>query len=178
MESQSAALRFEPASGVYAFLFSDITDSTKLWLADPEAMSEALAMHDEVMRKLLADTGGLLFTTAGDSFHSAYIEPLAALRAALQARHVLRDLSWGRTGPLRDRYALHVGWAEWRMSDFFGPEVIHCARLLDVAQPDQVVLSPAFAEAVTGTKLASFVDLGNHELRGFDRPSRVFAVEL
>ena len=176
MEGASAGWSDEPVDGIYSFLFSDIDESTSLWLSDPEGMSKSLAVHDAAMRRVIADTGGILFTTAGDSFHTAYQEPHDALKAALEARRVLTRVSWGRVGPLRDRYALHVGWAEWRQSDFFGPEVIRCARFLDVAQPNQIVMSASFAEAVAGTTLASLVQMGNHALKGFDHPTAMFAV--
>jgi len=38
------------------FFFTDIEGSTRRWEADPKAMSEALAVHDEVLRVAVGST--------------------------------------------------------------------------------------------------------------------------
>lgn len=38
------------STGTITFLFTDVEGSTKLWERNPEAMSQALAHHDELIR--------------------------------------------------------------------------------------------------------------------------------
>jgi class 3 adenylate cyclase len=40
----------ELPSGTVTFLFTDLESSTRLWEEMPEAMAEALARHDEILR--------------------------------------------------------------------------------------------------------------------------------
>src|SRR5215204_6931896 len=38
-------------TGTFTFLFTDVEGSTKLWERGPEAMSQALVRHDELLRE-------------------------------------------------------------------------------------------------------------------------------
>ena len=40
----------ELPSGTVTFLFTDLEGSTRLWEEHPEAMRDALARHDEILR--------------------------------------------------------------------------------------------------------------------------------
>jgi class 3 adenylate cyclase len=51
-----AVLR-EPRSiptGTITFLFSDVVGSTRLWAANPEAMSASLRIHDQIFNATIA----------------------------------------------------------------------------------------------------------------------------
>ncbi|MCD6029974.1 MAG: putative ATPase, partial [Thermomicrobiales bacterium] len=43
------------------FLFTDVEGSTRLWEADPRAMSAALARHDAILSGAIANAGGTVF---------------------------------------------------------------------------------------------------------------------
>ena len=71
---------------------------------------------------------------------------------------------------------MHVGGAEERDGDYFGPPLNRVARLLSAAHGGQVLLSAAAQEMVrdqlpVGTSLR---DLGEHRLTDLFRPERVF----
>jgi class 3 adenylate cyclase len=46
-----------PPTGTVTFLFTDVEGSTKMWESHPEAISEALARHDEILRAVFTWTG-------------------------------------------------------------------------------------------------------------------------
>lgn len=165
----------QPTSGRYAFLFTDIDNSTALWEANPAQMSLAVRLHDEAMRAAIAESEGLIFTTAGDSFSAAFDNCDHALAAALRAKNRLSQLPWSGE-PLRVCFALHVGHAEFRDWDFFGPEVIRCARLIETAAPDQIVASASFAAEVLGREGIDVIDLGEYKLEGLSKPEQVVAI--
>ena len=48
----------ELPTGTVTFLFTDIEGSTRLWQRDPEAMREALARHDAILRAAVEGHGG------------------------------------------------------------------------------------------------------------------------
>ena len=45
----------EASTGTVTFLFTDIEGSTRMWEKCPEAMQEALARHDEILRDAIDD---------------------------------------------------------------------------------------------------------------------------
>jgi class 3 adenylate cyclase len=167
-----------PPTGTVTFLFTDIEGSTKLWEQNAQAMQIALARHDEVLRSAIEERGGYIFKTVGDAFCAAFSTAIAPLEASLFAQRVLLSQEgWSEeTGPLRVRMALHVGGAEERDGDYFGPPLNRVARLLSAAHGGQVLLSAAAQEMVrdqlpVGTSLR---DLGEHRLTDLFRPERVF----
>jgi hypothetical protein len=55
-------------SGTITFFFTDVGGSTRLWAADPEAMSAALRVQDQILSDTIAKYEGHVFSTAGDSY--------------------------------------------------------------------------------------------------------------
>jgi class 3 adenylate cyclase len=56
-----------PPTGTVTFLFTDIEGSTGLWERSAQAMQEALARHDELLRTTIKTRGGYVFKTMGDA---------------------------------------------------------------------------------------------------------------
>jgi predicted ATPase/class 3 adenylate cyclase len=165
-----------PPTGTVTFLFTDIEGSTKMWERSPQAMQASLARHDEILRRAIEEHGGYVFKTVGDAFCCAFPTAPDALEAALDAQRLLLEERWGESDPLRVRMALHMGAAEERDGDYFGPPVNRVARLLSAAHGGQVLLSAATHEMVRdqlppGMNLA---ELGEHRLKDLFRPERVF----
>jgi predicted ATPase/class 3 adenylate cyclase len=165
-----------PPTGTVTFLFTDIEDSTKLWERSPQAMQAALVRHDEILRRAIEDRGGYVFKTVGDAFCCAFPTAPDALEAALESQRLLLKERWGESTPLRVRMALHMGTAEERDEDYFGPPVNRVARLLSAAHGGQVLLSLPTHEMVRDQLPAgmSLVELGEHRLKDLFRPERVF----
>ena len=59
-------------TGTVTFLFTDIEGSTRLWEQHPEAMRDALARHDALLRQAIETHGGHVFKTMGDQFCAAF----------------------------------------------------------------------------------------------------------
>jgi tetratricopeptide (TPR) repeat protein len=122
-----------PTSTV-TFLFTDIDGSTKLWERDAAAMQAALVRHDTILREAVEAHGGYVFKTVGDAFCVAYYAASDALEAALAAQRALLTESQENIWRLRVRMALHVGSADERGGDYFGPSVNRVARLLSAGR--------------------------------------------
>src|SRR5215208_3437059 len=165
-----------PPTGTVTFLFTDIEGSTKMWERERTTMSEALALHDRILRDAVEERGGYVFKTVGDAFCCAFPTTPDALEAALEAQRTLLSSEWQETGPLRVRMALHMGVAEERDGDYFGPPVNRVARLLSAAHGGQVLLSLPTHEMARDQLPAgvSLRDLGEHHLKDLFRPERVF----
>jgi class 3 adenylate cyclase len=160
-------------SGTVTFLFTDIEGSTRLWQQDEAAMRLAVARHDQLLRGVVAEHGGVVFSTMGDGLAAAFQTASAAVSCAIEAQRRLDQESWESARPLRVRMGLHTGEAELRGGDYFGTAVNRAARLMGAGHGGQVLVSSATAEVVGS---AALVELGEHRLRDLARPERVFQV--
>src|SRR5450755_172355 len=163
-------------SGTITFLFTDIEGSTKLWEAQHEAMRDALARHDTLMRQSIEAHGGHVVKTVGDGFHAAFATAATALAAALAAQRALHAEPWPEAVPIRVRMVLHSGAAELRDGDYFGPTLNRLGRLLGIAFGGQTLLSEATHDLCrdllpSGVTLKA---LGEQSLKDLARREAVF----
>lgn len=156
-------------SGTVTFLFSDVEGSTKLWAGDASRMSASLRVHDAVLREAIGSCSGYVFTTAGDSFAAAFSRASDAVEAARLIQDELLSRDW--PGPvLRVRVGLHMGEAEERDGDYFGPVVNLASRVEAAGHGGQVLLT----ETVRASADVAAKDLGEHQLRDVRGRVRLF----
>ncbi len=156
-------------SGTVTFLFTDVEGSTRLWAADGGGMSASLRVHDEIVRQVIEEAGGYVFTTAGDAFCAAFDRASGAVGAASEIQRQLGSVVW--PGPeLRVRIGLHLGEAEERASDYFGPVVNTAARVEQAAHGGQVLMTDVVRSAAD----VPARDLGLQSLRDVGEPIRLF----
>ncbi len=165
-------------TGTVTFLFTDIEGSTRLWEQHPEAMREALARHDEIVRVHVEDAGGHIIKSTGDGVLAVFPRADHALLAAVTAQIAFQGEEFAGVGQLKVRMALHTGEASERNGDYFGPPLNRVARLLALSHGGQVLASAATREVVSDLlpAEASLLDLGEHRLRDLGRPERVFQI--
>jgi predicted ATPase/class 3 adenylate cyclase len=163
-------------TGTITFLFTDVEGSTKLWERNPEAMSQALSHHDELIRNAVEAHDGFVFKTVGDAFYAAFSTAAEAVEAAIDAQKSLVSGEWEETGPLKVRIALHTGTAEERGGDYFGPTLNRAARLLSAGHGGQVLLSLSTQELVRDQLPlgAELRDLGVRRLKDVLGPEHIF----
>ena len=149
-------------TGTLTFLFTDVEGSTELWNRDVAAMSTALAAHDALLLEAVESHGGHVFKHTGDGVHAVFTTARAAVEAAVEARDGLE---------LAVRMGVDTGEAELRGGDYFGSTPNRVARIMDAGNGGQIVLSEATAALAPELEL---IDLGEHQLRGFDAPTRLF----
>jgi predicted ATPase/class 3 adenylate cyclase len=152
-------------SGVVTFLFTDVEGSTRRWEADADAMREALAAHDEVLRSAIEAHGGWLFKHTGDGVCAAFASPRSAVDAAVAAQRALE---------LPVRMGLATGEAELRGGDYFGAVLNRGARVMAAGHGGQILLAESTAGLLNGVDL---VDLGPRRLRDLPTPIGVFQVQ-
>jgi class 3 adenylate cyclase len=91
---EAPLLKASPPDRYAALVFTDIQGSTSLWEANADAMNEALSLHDQIMRKCIANHHGYEVTTEGDAFHIAFHEAIDAVGFALEAQMALHHARW------------------------------------------------------------------------------------
>ncbi len=166
----------QPPAGDVTFLFTDIVGSTALWDQHPEAMTDALAEHDERIRSIVDGLDGYVFTTAGDSFAIAFESATAALESAVEIQLAMRNPVNGLDLPVR--IGVHTGTATLRNGDYFGGAVNRAARISASAHAHQIVVSQPTVDHLGTTRPddVEFLDLGIHRLRGLAEPAHLHQV--
>jgi predicted ATPase/class 3 adenylate cyclase len=157
-----------PPSGVVTFLFTDIEGSTRLWERDATTMWPALERHNAILGAAIRAHGGYHFKTIGDAFQAAFMDPIAAVAACVDAQRALHAEPWPGTGPVRVRMALHRGPADPSPNgDYLAPSLNRLARILATGYGGQVLLSSAAQDAVSERLPddVTAISLGKHRLR-------------
>ena len=171
-----------PGSGEYdtAFrtvLFTDIVNSTSLTqrVGDDAALA-LLGTHDTIVRDALVNFAGREVKHTGDGIMASFLSAASAVRCAMHIHLALA--SHVRENPdcdMQVRIGAAAGEPVESHNDLFGSTVQLAARLCAHAEPAQSVVSNVVAELCIGKPL-QFRDLGEIEVKGFDRPVRVHAV--
>jgi class 3 adenylate cyclase len=150
-------------------LFTDIVDSTAMALRLGDGgWHELLAGHNARVREILARFRGREIKNTGDGFLAAFDGAARAVRCAAQL------VSSAAADGLSIRAAVHSGDVEFVGDDVRGVTVHEAARVLGVAQPNQVLVSAVTRELAAASGMR-FEDRGEHELKGLSGARRLFA---
>jgi class 3 adenylate cyclase/pimeloyl-ACP methyl ester carboxylesterase len=160
-----------PERGGFAtILFTDVEGSTALTDRLGDAASrELLREHDRVTREALRAHGGSEVKTMGDGFMASFGSATRALECAIAIQNAAVNDS------IRVRCGLNAGEPIAEDDDLFGTAVIVAARIAAQAQGGEILVSDVVRQLVAG-KGFLFNDRGEHALKGFEDPVRVFEV--
>jgi pimeloyl-ACP methyl ester carboxylesterase len=153
-------------------LFVDLVDSTAV--AQRLGDAQWAAVLDEFERstaKIIAEHRGELVKSTGDGALAMFDGPGRGVQAAGVLRSAVAPLG------LTLRAGLHTAEIERRGDDIAGIGVNLASRVASAAAPGEVWVSRTVTDLVAGTGL-TFVERGTHELKGFDRPWALYAVQL
>jgi class 3 adenylate cyclase len=163
--------------GTVTFLFTDIEGSTRLLKQLGERYGEVLAEHQRLLRAAFEEAGGQEIDTQGDSFFYAFARAKDALAAAIAGQRALAEHAWPRGAKVRVRMGLHSGEpAPLGKERYVGMGVHKAARIASAAHGGQILLSRATRELVADDlpPRVRIVDLGEQQLKDFDRPEQIF----
>lgn len=167
-------------TGSVTFLLTDVESSARLWEEQPDAMARAIERHETLAAEIIARWRGVLLKRRGegDSLFAVFEHARDAVAAVCDLQLAFEREPWPPGTPLRVRMALHMGWAQERDSDYFGPVVNRCGRLRAIAHGGQALISAATFEAVRDDlpAHARITDLGPHPLRDLREPERVYQI--
>ncbi len=136
---------------VLTIFFSDLVGSTRLQtqLGNLRA-AELVQRHYQVMRQVLSEFDGREIKTVGDSMLIVFAAPSEAVKFALHAQRAMRqerqsvaELPTMRAGVHQGQVVLELDRRGTELVDVYGLQVSTAARILDLAQGDQVLLSRA-----------------------------------
>jgi DNA-binding NarL/FixJ family response regulator/class 3 adenylate cyclase len=168
----------ETTSGTFTFLLSDIEGSTQIARRLGDGWVDVLADHHHLLRTAFEQAGGEGIGTQGDAFFVAFRRPKDAVLAALTAQRALATHPWPEGVALRVRIGVHTGEASISGGEYQGLAIHRAARICTACNGGEVLLSQATAALLDDEEhdgsAFTLVDLGEHELKDFERPIRVY----
>ena len=168
-------------TGTVTFLFTDIEGSTKLLKRlGRDRYSDVLATHNRLLRAAFTEAGGLEIDTKGDSFFVVFRSAASAVEAAAEAQRSLAGHEWPDDVEVRVRMGIHTGEASVATDGYVGFAVHQAARIGDAGHGGQVLLSSTSATLVRFDlpDRVGLRELGPVELPDFDRPERLYQLEV
>ncbi len=151
-------------------LFTDIADSTAtLQRVGDAAWRDLLVAHNAGLREQLNVFRGREVKTTGDGVLAVFDSPTRAVRCALAMVRSTQAIG------VEIRVGIHTGEIELVGDDVRGIAVHTAARVLGVADRNEVLVSSTTADLVEGSGLV-VEDAGEHDLKGISGPRRLFRI--
>lgn len=158
---------------VQTVVFTDIVASTTgAATTGDEAWHRLLDAHDRIAWETVDRHSGSIVKSTGDGVLARFDSPSNAVSFAADLRRALRDLG------LQIRCGLHTGEVELRANgDITGLAVNLAARVEQACDDGAIFVSSTVCDLLLGGA-ARFNDAGEHQMKGFDRPWRLFSLAL
>ena len=143
-----------------AVLFTDLVSSTaQMAELGDRRWRDLLDTHDRVISRIVNDHRGHIVDRAGDGMLATFESSARAVRCATAMATELHKLG------LNMRAGVHAGEIELRGDRVAGMAVHLAARIMGIANADEVIVSRTVCDLSVGSGL-TFRDLGAHELKG------------
>ncbi len=159
-------------SGTLSLVLCDVEGSVGRWEAAPDETALDIATLHEIWSSASEDSGGLVVKSTGDGVLAVFKTAGAAVSATVDAMR--RQAATG----LSVRAAIHTGSMEPTGHDYRGPIVNRCARLLDLANGGQILITATTADLARPELHDEITlrDLGTQWLRDVPDPMSVWQV--
>jgi class 3 adenylate cyclase/pimeloyl-ACP methyl ester carboxylesterase len=177
-----------PAAGAFrTILFTDMVGSTAMGQRLGDAGTQKVRRaHNKIVREALEANGGTETKHTGDGIMASFASTSQAVACAVAMQKAFAgvktssgegvDRPEGATdGGIHVRIGLNAGEPIAEERDLFGTAVDLAARIRDKAEPGEILVSDVVRQLVAG-KGFLFNDRGEHALKGFEDPVRVWEV--
>jgi adenylate cyclase len=138
-----------------------------------------LTAHREIMDHPIAEHGGRIANTAGDSVLAEFPSVVDAVQCAVAVQEAIAQA--GEDTPnenhLQFRVGVHVGDVMVHGADLLGDGVNIAARLEGLADPGGICISEATYGYVRKTLPLAFTDLGLQSVKNIEEPVRAYALK-
>jgi class 3 adenylate cyclase len=170
--------------GAVTILFTDLRDSTKLYLQIGDAPAFGrVREHFEILEQAIAAQGGAVVKTMGDAVMAVFREPVAALKAVrgVQSRLAERNdpMLWLKVG-IHQGACIAVNLND--RLDYFGSTVNIASRLPGLSRGGELILSDAVrndpeVRALLQTDATPY-EAFRSNVKGFDEPFELWRIKL
>lgn len=160
-----------------AILFADVVGYSRLMGKDESGtLISVKALWKELFEPRITEHGGRIVKLMGDGALAEFTSVVDAVECAVKAQ---RDSAERNTGVPADRrievrIGVNLGDVIIEGDDIYGDGVNLAARLEKLAVPGGIALSSTVKEHIAGKVDVYFKDGGEHELKNFAKPVRVY----
>jgi adenylate cyclase len=156
-----------PGALEVTFLFCDLKDFSAY--ADAQGDAAAADLIERLVAVVTSELGhhGHVVKALGDGFMLSYPDPVEAVAACVRIIDAMR----GGEAP-GVHAGVHHGVALYREGDYFGGAVNLAARLVGLAERDELLASEAVVQATAGR--FAWESRGSQSIRGFSDPIGVY----
>ena len=165
-------------SAFRAVMFTDLDGSTKMIseLGDEGSM-DLLRIHNALTRDALRVHSGREIKHTGDGFMASFTSAVSSVECAIAIQEsMLRHNEENPEQRMLVRIGISAGEPVHNDNQLYGASVNIAARLCARAGPGSILVAPVIRELTAGKKIP-FVDRGEFEPKGFDRPVLIFEVD-
>jgi class 3 adenylate cyclase len=176
-DSASAQVADVASGASVTILFTDMEGSTALTqsLGDSAAQNVVRA-HNHIVREALGAHGGTEIKHTGDGLMLAFPSATRAVECAVVIQQQLAAYAEKHPdGSLRVRVGLNAGEPVAEHGDYFGTSVQLAARICQIAEPGQILVSGVVRDLTAGKRFL-FADHGETVPRGFEDSVHLYEV--
>jgi adenylate cyclase len=159
-----------------AILAADVEGYSRRMEIDEEGTLAILSSHRSITDELIAQHGGRIFNTAGDSVLAEFASVFSAIECAIDIQRELAKANQPieETKQLRFRIGINVGDVMVKDGDIFGDGVNIAARLEGLAKPGGICISRGVRDHIRHKVAHKFEDLGEQAVKNIAQPVRCF----
>jgi len=159
-----------------AVLAADVEGYSRLMGIDEENTLATLSAHRAISDALIAQHGGRICGTAGDSVLAEFASVFAAVQCAVDIQHDLAgaNLALDEDRRMWFRIGINIGDVMVKDGDIFGDGVNIAARIEALAEPGGICISRGVHDHVRRKLHYGFEDLGEQSVKNIAQPIRVF----
>ncbi|MGF9764414.1 adenylate/guanylate cyclase domain-containing protein [Microvirga sp. 0TCS3.31] len=163
-----------------AIFAADVAGYSRLMSQDEVGTLRTLTAHRQIMDRLIAEHGGRIANTAGDSVLAEFPSAVDAVQCAVEVQNAFAATSQNvpEECRLHFRIGVHVGDVMVSGGDLLGDSVNIAARLESMADPTGICLSEAAYGYVRKALPLSFTDLGLKKVKNIEEPIRAYALKV
>jgi adenylate cyclase len=161
-----------------AIMAIDVVGYSRLMAEDEAGTARAVREHREAARPIVASLSGRIVKTMGDGLLLEFPSVVAAVECAIAIQKLMVDRNAQTPENKRMVYRVGVNLGDVLIEgdDILGDGVNIAARLEGICEPGGILISGTAFDHVRGKIDASFVDLGERDLKNIARRCELIAL--
>ena len=157
---------------------SDVVGFSKMMAVNEEMTLEVLQQRRLVIDGVIAEHGGTIFGSAGDSVIAEFASPIKATECAVQMQGKMQAMNEDvpEERKMAFRVGINIGDVMVSQDNLYGDAVNIAARLEAEAKPDGICISKSVLDMVSRKIQVSYQDAGELVLKNIECPVQAYFV--
>lgn len=158
--------------------FADVAGFSRMMERDDVGtMAEWKKVRSDIIEPKIAEHRGRLIRIIGDGLFVEFLSAVNAVQWAIEVQGALRAREPSGAAPLVLRIGINVEDVIVDDEDLHGDGVNIAARIQQLAEPGEVVVTAAVRDYVLNKLGVGMIDLGDRTLKNISRPIRIYRMD-